>query len=130
MNAWRPLLGVALLVVSVRELAVWLASRWGHANLGNLLGLFTLLAGLLLWKHWRGLPAPLIEGSNRLMKDSALAFLPIAAGAAVLMGQLGAELWKIATVMLVSTLLPLWVYARLARRWLSPPAPSQQARKC
>lgn len=121
MSPLRALTLVLLLVVTVRELAVALARSLDHANLGNLLGMLVLLAILLLWKRRHGLPVALIEGSNRLMKESALAFLPIAAGSAVLLGQLGSDLWKICLIMALSTLPPLWLYARLARRWLQGP---------
>ncbi len=118
----RPaLLLVVALVVVVRESAVALARAFGHPSLGNLLGMFALLVGLLWYKRRCGLPVRLVEGGNRLMKDSALAFLPIAAGAIVLMGQMGAAVWGIVLVMTVSTLLPLWAFARLARRWLGTP---------
>lgn len=116
---WIALLCTIALIVLVRESAVWLMDQLGHRELGNLVGLFGLLAGLLIYKHFRPLSSRLLDANTRIMKESALAFLPIAAGAGVMLERLGAELPWVVLIMLVSTVLPLWLYARFAKRWLS-----------
>jgi hypothetical protein len=116
---WLALFLTILLIVIVRESAVWLMDLVGHRELGNLVGLFGLLIGLLLYKQLRPLSSRLLDANIRIMKESALAFLPIAAGAGVMLQRLGHELPWVLLIMLVSTLLPLWLYARLAKRWLS-----------
>lgn len=116
---WIALLCTIALIVLVRESAVWLMDQLGHRELGNLVGLFGLLAGLLIYKHVRPLSSRLLDANTRIMKESALAFLPIAAGAGVMLERLGAELPWVVLIMVVSTVLPLWLYARFAKRWLS-----------
>jgi len=116
---WKALGLTLLLVVLFREVAVLLMQRVGHPELGNLVGLFALLACLLVYRRWRVLSPRLIDANTRIMKESALAFLPIAAGAGVMMASLGHELGWFIVVMTVSTLLPLWGYAWLSKRWLS-----------
>lgn len=116
---WTALILTIGLIVVVRESAVWLMDLVGHRELGNLVGLFALLAALLIYKHFRPLSSRLLDANTRIMKESALAFLPIAAGAGVMLQRLGHELPWVVLIMLVSTLLPLWLYARFAKRWLS-----------
>ncbi len=115
-----PALGLTLLLVIVfREASVILMQRIGHPELGNLVGLFTLLVLLLVYRRWRVLSTRMIDANTRIMKESAIAFLPIAAGAGVMMAGLGHELGWFIVVMTVSTLVPLWVYAWLSKRWLA-----------
>lgn len=123
MNAkidWIGLLLTVALIIVVRESAVWLMSHFNHPELGNLVGLFGLLIGLIIYQRIKPLSPRLLDANARLMKESALAFLPIAAGAGVMLNRLGAELPWVMAVMLISTLIPLWGYARLAKRWLAP----------
>lgn len=115
---WPALLLTLALVVVVRESAVYLMAQFQHRELGNLVGLFGLLGFLLLFKMWRPLPRRMLDANTRIMKESALAFLPIAAGAGSMLQQLGAEAIPVLIIMIVSTLLPLWVYAQLAKRGL------------
>ncbi len=116
---WKALSLTLLLVVVFRETAVALMRLLGHPELGNLVALFTLLACLLIYRRWRVLSPRLIDANTRIMKESAIAFLPIAAGAGVMMAGLGQELGWFIVVMTVSTLVPLWGYAWLSKRWLS-----------
>lgn len=118
---WKALGLTLLLVVLFRETAVLLMSKLGHPELGNLVALFALLACLLIYRRWRVISPRLIDANTRIMKESAIAFLPIAAGAGVMMASLGHELGWFIVVMTVSTLLPLWGYAWLSKRWLAPP---------
>lgn len=115
---WPALLLTLAMVVMVREVAVWIMAQVHHPELGNLVGLFALLMGLLMLKRWRPLSQRLLDANMRIMKESALAFLPIAAGAGSMMVALGGELWAFLGVLILSTVLPLWLYARLAKHWL------------
>lgn len=115
-----PALGLTLLLVIVfREVSVALMQFIGHPELGNLVGLFALLATLLIYRRWYVLSTRMLNANTRIMKESAIAFLPIAAGAGVMMAGLGHELGWFIVVMTVSTLVPLWGYAWLSKRWLS-----------
>lgn len=120
---WPFWLLALALIIGFREGAVWLLARAGHPELGNLAGLLALLCVLLLWRRVRALPARLIHVNNTLMKESAFAFLPISAGAVFALASMGSELWPFLLVLTVSTLPPLWLYARLARRGLRRDAP-------
>ncbi|MEC7120209.1 MAG: hypothetical protein VXW65_09950 [Pseudomonadota bacterium] len=121
---WPALGATLLLVIVCRELSVWLMGWVGYAALGNLVGLFALLAILLIYRRFHTISARLIDANTRIMKESALAFLPIAAGAGVMMASLGGELGWFILVMTVSTLLPLWGYAWLSKRWLAERTPT------
>ena len=116
---WKALSLTLLLVVVFLETAVALMRLLCHPELGNLVALFTLLAFLLIYRRWRVLSPRLIDANTRIMKESAIAFLPIAAGAGVMMAGLGQELGWFIVVMTVSTLVPLWGYAWLSKVWLS-----------
>lgn len=122
---WKALGLTLLLVIVFREASVALMQLLGHPELGNLVGLFALLACLLIYRRWRVLSQRLIDANTRIMKESAIAFLPIAAGAGVMMASLGHELGWFIVVMTVSTLLPLWGYAWLSKRWLSARSPNE-----
>ncbi|MFZ3192187.1 MAG: hypothetical protein WA154_03135 [Moraxellaceae bacterium] len=122
---WKALGLTLLLVIVFRESAIALMRLLGHPELGNLVGLFALLACLLIYRRWRVLSSRLIDANTRIMKESAIAFLPIAAGAGVMMASLGNELGWFIVVMTVSTLLPLWGYAWLSKRWLSARSPDE-----
>ena len=57
-----------------------------------------------------------------MLVDSGFAFLPVSAGAGLLLFALGDELWGVMITMLISTLIPLWGLAILANRWLNQDA--------
>ena len=59
-----------------------------------------------------------IYTNNKIMKESAFAFLPISAGSLIMLVQMGKEIPLFLIVMFISTLIPLWVYAKMAKRWL------------
>ncbi|AWT49591.1 hypothetical protein DLE54_08790 [Psychrobacter sp. YP14] len=106
-------------VISIREGSVWVCQMLGYPSAANIVGLITLFLLLMLWRFTRGLPEWLTPASNTLLVDSGFAFLPVSAGAGLLMFGLGDELLGIIVTMVVSTLLPLWGLARLANYWLS-----------
>lgn len=89
-----------------------------HPELGNLVGLIALLITLFIWRNVHKLPARLIDTNNKIMKESAFAFLPISAGSLLMMTHLGSEIPMFLVVLFVSTLIPLWVYAKMSKKWL------------
>ena len=115
---WVAWLATLVLIVVFRETAVWLCSQLGWPELGNLAGLIALLSALLIYKRVKFLPQRLLDVNNKIMKESAFAFLPICAGALVMLFEIGAELPLFLVVLVVSTLIPLWLYATLAKKWL------------
>ena len=102
---WKALLCVCFCIVIYRETAVWLMTQLNHPELGNLVGLFALLFSLIIWRRFGHIPLRLIDANNLIMKESAFAFLPICAGSLIMLMHMGAEI-------------PLWLYAKMAKRWL------------
>ena len=92
--------------------------QFGHPELGNLAGLISLLSVLALWRKFKKIPASLVDTNNKIMKESAFAFLPISAGSLLMMMHLGDETPMFLIVLFVSTLIPLWVYAKMSKKWL------------
>lgn len=115
---WTALLITLTLIVIVRESSVWLMAQFGHPELGNLLGLLALLTVLVLWRRIKPLPIRLLDANTYIMKESAFAFLPISAGAILMLIHMGQELPWFLFILVFSTLLSLWVYAQLAKRWM------------
>ncbi len=115
---WKALLCVCFCIVIYRESAVWLMTQWNHPELGNLVGLLSLLAVLFLWRRFGKIPLRLIDTNNKIMKESAFAFLPISAGALMMLVHMGHKIPVFLVVLCVSTLIPLWIYAKMAKRWL------------
>jgi putative effector of murein hydrolase LrgA (UPF0299 family) len=115
---WTALLITLTLIVIVRESSVWLMAQFGHPELGNLLGLLALLTVLVLWRRIKPLPIRLLDANTHIMKESAFAFLPISAGAILMLIHMGQELPWFLFILVFSTLLSLWVYAQLAKRWM------------
>lgn len=116
---WKMLLIVAIIIIFIRETSVWLMTMIGYANLGNLFGLFLLLGFALAYRHFKGdIPNRVIVANSRILKESIFAFLPICAGVGILLANLGNDTVKIVLIMCISTLIPLWLYAYLVRRWL------------
>ena len=113
--AWIATLG---LIIVFREAAVWLMTTLNHPELGNLVGLVSLLIVLFIWRRLGQLPTRLIETNTKIMKESAFAFLPISAGALIMLVHLGEKIPVFMLVLCASTLIPLWVYAKMAKRWL------------
>ena len=93
-------------------------TQFHHPELGNLLGLISLLLSLVLWRNLHKLPSRLVDTNNKIMKESAFAFLPISAGSLLMMTHLGSEIPMFLVVLFVSTLIPLWVYAKMSKKWL------------
>ena len=115
---WKAWIGTVALIIIFREAAVWITGRFGHPELGNLIGLISLLIVLLGWRKFHKIPARLVDTNNKIMKESAFAFLHISAGSLLMMTHLGSEIPMFLVVLFVSTLIPLWVYAKMSKKWL------------
>lgn len=115
---WTAWIGTISLIIIFREASVWIMAQFHHPELGNLVGLLSLLSVLLLWRKFRKIPARLVDTNNKIMKESAFAFLPISAGAVLMLIAMGHDIPLFLFVMTVSTLFPLWLYAKMAKRWL------------
>ena len=119
MPLWPALILTLIMVIAVRETAVILCQMAGIEKAANIVGLVVMFIILTIWRVLKGLPSWITQASNTLLVDSGFAFLPVSAGAGLLLFALGDELWGIMITMLVSTLIPLWGLALLANRWLN-----------
>ena len=115
---WQVWIFTIGLIIFFREASVWVMSQFNHPELGNLTGLLSLLFGLVLWRRFKKIPARLVDTNNKLMKESGFAFLPICAGSLIMLVSMGKEIPLFLLVMFISTLIPLWIYAKMAKKWL------------
>lgn len=115
---WTAWFSTILLIIVYREGAVAITKALGHPELGNLVGLIGLLATLLIWRRFRKISNRLIDTNNKILKESAFAFLPICAGSLIMLVHMGKEIPAFLFILTFSTLLPLWIYAKMAKRWL------------
>lgn len=116
---WLAVILTLSLVIFVRESAVIVCQWAGIEKAANIVGLVAMFFILMTWRLLRGLPNWLTHASNTLLVDSGFAFLPVSAGAGLLLFALGDELWGVMITILISTLIPLWGLAILANRWLN-----------
>ncbi|MFT4020212.1 MAG: hypothetical protein QM666_01690 [Acinetobacter sp.] len=114
-QAW--LVNIALIII-FREIALWIMTQFHFPELGNLVGLIALLISLVLWRKFRPVSLRLIDSNNKIMKESAFAFLPVCAGSLITLVHMGKEIPLFLAVLLVSTLVPLWIYAKMSKHWL------------
>lgn len=119
MPLWLALILTLAMVIAVRETAMVLCQMAGIEKAANIVGLVAMFIILTLWRVFRGLPSWITQASNTLLVDSGFAFLPVSAGAGLLLFALGDKLLGVMTTMLVSTLIPMWGLALLANRWLN-----------
>jgi len=119
---WLALILTLTMVITVRETAVILCQMAGIEKAANIVGLVAMFVILMVWRLIKGLPNWMTRASNTLLVDSGFAFLPVSAGAGLLLFALGDELWGVMITMLISTLIPLWGLAILANRWLNQDA--------
>ena len=115
---WKAWIGTIALIILFREGAVWVMKQFNHPELGNLVGLISLLIVLSFWRKFNKIPASLVDTNNKIMKESAFAFLPISAGSLLMLVHMGSEIPLFLLVLVVSTLIPLWIYAKMAKHWL------------
>ena len=92
--------------------------QFNHPELGNLVGLISLLIVLSLWRKFNKISVRLVDTNNKIMKESAFAFLPISAGSLLMLKHLGEEMPIFLVVLFISTLIPLRVYAKMSKKWL------------
>lgn len=116
---WLALILTLAMVIFVRESAVIICQWAGIEKAANIVGLVAMFFILMAWRLLKGLPSWLTKASNTLLVDSGFAFLPVSAGAGLLLFALGDELWGVLLTMIISTLIPLWGLAILANRWLN-----------
>ena len=115
---WQAWIFTIGLIIFFREASVLVMSQFNHPELGNLTGLLSLLFVLVLWRRFKKIPARLVDTNNKLMRESGFAFLPICAGSLIMLVSMGKEIPLFLVVMFISTLIPLWVYAKMAKKWL------------
>ena len=119
MPLWMALLLTLIMVITVREAAVIVCQWAGIEKAANIVGLLTMFFILIVWRFIKGVPSWLTQASNTLLVDSGFAFLPVSAGAGLLLFGLGDELWGFMLTILISTLIPMWGFAVLSNRWLN-----------
>ena len=124
---WLALLLTLAMVVIVRESALLLCQWAGIEKAANIVGLVAMFVILIVWRLLKGLPEWITRASNLLLVDSGFAFLPVSAGAGILLFELGDEFWGVMLTMAISTLIPLWGLAILANRWLSSSADNKSS---
>ena len=116
---WMALLLTLIMVITVRESAVVVCEWAGIEKAANIVGLLVMFLILITWRFIKGIPSWLTQASNTLLVDSGFAFLPVSAGAGLLLFALGDELWGFMLTILISTLIPIWGFAVLSNRWLN-----------
>ncbi len=116
---WLGLFATVTIVIGVRELALVVCTALGMPTATNIVGLVSLFVVLMGVRLWRGeLPKWLSYSSSVLLVDSGFAFLPVSAGAGILLFGLGDEMWAVCVIILVSVIIPLWAFAKLSEKWL------------
>ena len=119
MPLWMALLLTLIMVITVRESAVIVCEWAGIEKAANIVGLLVMFFILIIWRFIKGIPGWLTQASNTLLVDSGFAFLPVSAGAGLLLFALGDEIWGFMLTILISTLIPMWGFAVLSNRWLN-----------
>ena len=119
MPLWMAVLLTLVMVITVRESAVIVCEWAGIGKAANIVGLLVMFLILIMWRFIKGIPSWLTQASNTLLVDSGFAFLPVSAGAGLLLFALGDELWGFMLTILISTLIPIWGFAVLSNRWLN-----------
>lgn len=107
-----------VIVISVRELSLILMNYFGHPELSNLTGLFLLLISLIIYRKFKGIPSSLITANQLIMKESVFAFLPVCVGSLIMLFHLEDSLYLFLSVLVISTLLPLFLFALVAKKVL------------
>ncbi|MGE6794697.1 CidA/LrgA family protein [Psychrobacter okhotskensis] len=129
MPLWMSVILTLIMVIFVRESAVIICQWAGIEKAANIVGLVAMFLILMVWRLLKGLPSWLTQASNTLLVDSGFAFLPVSAGAGLLLFALGDEFWGVMLTMLISTLIPLWGLAILANHWLNNSANTNTTHK-
>lgn len=127
--SWLAIIVTCVAIVAIREISVLIAIQLGVPSMGNIIGMVGLFFGLLVWRMTHELPVWLTEASNKILTESAYAYLPVSAGAGILLFKLGDEFTRIMLVLLVSTIVPLWAFAKLGACWLKTENPTNAHKK-
>ena len=117
---WLALIITMIMVIVVREGSVILCRWLNIESAANIVGMIIMFCLLMIWRLSVGLTSWITQASNTLLVDSGFAFLPVSAGAGLLLFALGDEFWGVILTILISTLIPLWGIALLTDRWLKP----------
>ncbi|MEB3768378.1 hypothetical protein [Acinetobacter sp. MD2] len=115
---WQAWIGNISLIIIFRETALWVMTQLHFPELGNLVGLISLLVCMLLWRRLRPISLRLVDTNNKIMRESAFAFLPVCAGSLLTLVHMGKEIPLFLFILCLSTLVPLWVYAKMSKHWL------------
>lgn len=126
---WAAILLTLVFVIAIRESAVVICQYLGIEKAANIVGMVAMFLILVLWRWIKGLPSWLTAASNTLLVDSGFAFLPVSAGAGILLFALGHAFWGVMATIIISTLIPLWALALLSNRWLSKTSTDNTPRK-
>ena len=86
---WLAWLATIALIIVFREGAVLIMGAFHHPELGNLVGLISLLIVLFIWRKFKKVPNRLVDTNNKIMKESGFAFLPICAGSLMMLVHMG-----------------------------------------
>lgn len=116
---WFGMIATIAVVVGVRELALFVCNLLGMPTATNIVGLVGLFAILMGVRSLVGLPNWLTQSASVLLVDSGFAFLPVSAGAGILLFGLGEELIFVCVIIGVSVIVPLWLFAKLSQKWLN-----------
>ncbi|OOR85234.1 hypothetical protein [Moraxella canis] len=116
---WLGMIGTVAIVVGFRELALVVCTWLGMPTAANIVGLVSLFVVLVGVRMTVGLPTWLSSSASTLLVDSGFAFLPVSAGAGILLFGLGEDLLPVSAVIIISTLIPLWAFAKLSALWLA-----------
>ncbi|MDN4022526.1 MULTISPECIES: hypothetical protein [Acinetobacter] len=114
----KSILLMIVIVVSVRELSLIFMNYFGHPELSNLVGLFLLLISLVIYRRFKGIPSSLITANQLIMKESVFAFLPVCVGSLIMLFHLEDSLYLFLSILVISTLLPLLLFAFVVKRVL------------
>lgn len=115
---WLSMLATVAIVVGVRELALFVCTLLGMPTATNIVGLVGLFIILMVIRALVGIPSWLTQSASVLLVDSGFAFLPVSAGAGILLFGLGDELIFVCIIIGISVIVPLWLFANLAQKWL------------
>ncbi len=116
---WLGMTATIVIVIGVRELALVVCTAFGMPTATNIVGLVSLFVVLMSIRLLKGdLPNWLSSSASVLLVDSGFAFLPVSAGAGVLLFGLGSDLMAVSVVIIISTVIPLWAFAKLSASWL------------
>lgn len=120
---WVGMLATIAIVIGVREGALYICTLMGMPTAANIVGLVGLFGVLMSVRLIQGkLPDWLSYSSSVLLVDSGFAFLPVSAGAGILLFGLGQDLMSVSAIIIVSVVVPLWAFAKLSEKWLSDDA--------